>query len=35
MDWKWRLTINWTDNEKEQLTRWLTEKGIEKASKKR
>lgn len=34
MDWKWRLTINWTDNEKEQLTRWLTEKGIEKANKK-
>lgn len=26
LDWKWRLIINWTDNEKEQLTRWLTDK---------
>ena len=26
LDWKWRLIINWTDNEKEQLTRWLTDR---------
>ena len=34
MDWKWGVSIKWRENEKEELSRWLSEKGIEKGNKK-
>lgn len=26
LDWKWRLIINWSDNERKQLGQWITER---------